>query len=92
MAASSSVGWIPLVIWAAAVDPADVPTIRSASVTSNPASKRPAMTPISHAFPADPPPWRTNARSPERAPACGVECGGVLGEAIGDSRRGEAQR
>ena len=54
---------IPLPTWAAAVDPADVPTIRSASVTSNPAPKRPAMTPISHAFPADPPPPRTNARS-----------------------------
>jgi hypothetical protein len=30
------VGWVALVIWAAAVDPADVPMIRSASVTSNP--------------------------------------------------------
>ena len=63
MWASSWVGLAP-VIWAAAVDPADVPMIRSASVTSNPASKRPAMTPISHALPADPPPPRTNARSP----------------------------
>jgi hypothetical protein len=63
MAASSSVG-VALVIWAAAVDPADVPMIRSASVTSNPASNRPAMTPINHALPADPPPPRTNARSP----------------------------
>ena len=63
MAASSSAG-VALVIWAAAVDPADVPMIRSASVTSKPASNRPAMTPISHALPADPPPWRTNARSP----------------------------
>src|SRR5215212_574064 len=53
-----------LVIWAAAVDPADVPMIRSASVTSNPASNRPAMTPINHALPTDPPPPRTNAHSP----------------------------
>ena len=64
MLASSSVGGVPLVIWAATVDPADVPMMRSASVTSSPTSERPAMTPISHAFPADPPPWRTNARSP----------------------------
>src|SRR4051794_1182344 len=63
MAASSSVG-VALVIWAAAVDPADVPTIRSASVTSNPASNRPAMPPINPALPVDPPPPRTNARSP----------------------------
>jgi hypothetical protein len=63
MEASSSVGAAP-VIWAAAVDPADVPMIRSASVTSNPASKRPAMTPISQALPVDPPPPRTNARLP----------------------------
>src|SRR5271170_3851570 len=62
MRASSSAG-VALVIWAAAVEPADVPMIRSASVTSNPASNRPAMTPISHALPADPPPPRTNARS-----------------------------
>ena len=64
MLASSSAGWVALLIWAAAVDPADVPMIRSASVTSNPASNRPAMTPISHAFSAPPPPPRTNARSP----------------------------
>src|SRR5215218_7397465 len=75
MAASSSVG-VALVIWAAAVDPADVPMIRSASVTSNPASNRPAMTPINHALPVDPPPPRTNARSPAAgarlvAPTCG---------------------
>ncbi len=62
MSASSRVG-LALVIWAAAVDPADVPMIKSASVTSNPASNRPAMTPINHALPADPPPPRTNARS-----------------------------
>jgi hypothetical protein len=41
MSASSWVG-VALVIWAAAVDPADVPMIRSASVTSNPASNGPA--------------------------------------------------
>ena len=40
VAASSSAG-VALVIWAAAVDPADVPMIRSASVTSTPASNRP---------------------------------------------------
>ncbi len=55
MAVSSSVGEA-LVTWAVAVAPADVPMIRSASVTSTPALDRPAMTPISHAFPADPPP------------------------------------
>src|ERR1700691_485562 len=63
MSAGSGVG-LALVIWAAAVDPADVPMIRSAWVTSNPASNRPAMTPIDHALPADPPPPRTTARSP----------------------------
>jgi hypothetical protein len=59
----STSSWVgpALVIWAAAVDPADVPMIRSAKVTSKPASNRPAMTPISHALPADPPPPRTNA-------------------------------
>ena len=68
---------VALVIWAAAVDPADVPMIRSASVTSIPASNRPAMTPITQALPADPPPPRTNARSlttrhstqPKRSPS-----------------------
>ena len=64
MPASSSAGRVALVIWAADVDPADVPMIRSAPVTSSPASNRPAMTPISHALPAAPPPPRTNARSP----------------------------
>src|SRR4051812_11786029 len=64
MSASSSLGWISLVIWAAAVEPADVPMVRSASVTSNPASNRPAMTPISHALPVDPAPPRTKARLP----------------------------
>ena len=63
MAASSSVGVAPA-SWAAAVEPADVPMVRSAVVTSSPASNRPAMTPISHALPVDPPPPRTNARSP----------------------------
>ncbi|GAA4405729.1 hypothetical protein GCM10023147_49020 [Tsukamurella soli] len=41
--------------------------VRSAVVTSNPASDRPARTPISHALPVEPPPPSTNARSP-------VEC------------------
>lgn len=51
IAAKSSGGWAPP-IWAATVDPADVPMIRSAWVTSVPTSNRPAMTPISHALPA----------------------------------------
>src|SRR3954453_18693374 len=61
MAAYSSAGRAPLVIWAATVDPADVPMMRSASVTSTRASDRPAMRPSSHALPAAPPPARTNA-------------------------------
>src|SRR5580700_10729148 len=69
MAAYSSAGPVPLVIWAATVDPADVPMMRSASVTSIPASDRPAMRPSSHALPAAPPPARTNARLSE-LPAC----------------------
>src|ERR1700722_4275798 len=69
MAAYSSAGRVPLVIWAAAVDPADVPTMRSASVRSTPASDRPAIRPSSHALPAAPPPARTRARWPE-SPAC----------------------
>src|ERR1700729_1172965 len=62
MAAYSSAGRVPLVIWAATVDPADVPMMRSASVASTPASDRPAMMPISHALPAAPAPPRTQAR------------------------------
>src|SRR4051794_23614741 len=62
MAAYSSAGRVPLVIWAATVDPADVPMMRSASVTSTPASDRPAMRPSSQALPAAPPPARTKAR------------------------------
>ena len=54
MAAYSPAGRIPLVIWAAAVDPADVPIMRSASVRSTPASATPAMRPSSHALPAAP--------------------------------------
>src|SRR5579863_2374171 len=69
MAAYSSAGRVPLVIWAATVDPADVPMMRSASVTSIPASDRPAMRPSSHALPAAPPPARTKARLFE-LPAC----------------------
>jgi hypothetical protein len=69
MAAYSSAGRVPLVIWAATVDPADVPMMRSASVTSTPASDRPAMRPSSHALPAAPPPARTKARLFE-LPAC----------------------
>src|SRR4051794_35883263 len=80
MAARSSVGVAPA-SWAAAVEPADVPMVRSAVVTSSPASKRPAMTPISHALPVDPPPPRTNARSP----AAGA--GPVASEAAVEVRR-----
>jgi hypothetical protein len=69
MAAYSSAGRVPLVIWAATVDPADVPMMRSASVTSTPASDRPAMRPSSQALPAAPPPARTKARLFELA-AC----------------------
>src|SRR5215218_6032094 len=64
MAANSSAGRVPLVIWAATVDPAYVPMMRSASVTSTCASERPAMSPSSHALPAAPPPARTKARAP----------------------------
>src|SRR5215213_11935054 len=64
MAAYSSAGRVPLVIWAATVDPADVPMTRSASVTSTCASERPAMSPSSHALPAARPPARTKARAP----------------------------
>src|SRR5580698_553055 len=79
MAAYKSAGRVPLVIWAATVDPADVPMMRSASVTSTPASDRPAMRPSSHALPAAPPPARTNARLSE-LPALirGVEEGVVF--------------
>jgi hypothetical protein len=64
--AKSLGGRVELVIWAAAVDPADVPIVRSASVASNPASNRPVITPIDHALPADPPPPKTKARSVAR--------------------------
>src|SRR3954469_7482439 len=63
MAAYSSAGRVPLVIWAATVDPADVPMMSSAPVTSRPASERPAMSPSSHALPAAPAPARTRARA-----------------------------
>src|SRR3954451_10783074 len=69
MAAYSSAGRVLLVTWAATVDPADVPMMRSASVTSTPASDRPAMGPSSHALPAAPAPARTKARLFE-LPAC----------------------
>src|ERR1700722_5466353 len=65
MAAYSSAGRFPLVIWAATVDPADVPMMRSASVRSTPPSDRPAMRPSCHALPAAPPPARTKARLSE---------------------------
>ena len=41
--------------------------VRWAVVTSSPASNRPAMTPISHALPVDPPPPRTTLARPRRA-------------------------
>src|SRR3954451_5935086 len=69
MAAYSSAGRVLLVTWAATVDPADVPMMRSAPVTSTPASDRPAMSPSSHALPAAPAPARTKARLCE-LPAC----------------------
>src|SRR6478735_9922723 len=65
MAAYKSAGPAPLVIWAATVEPAEVPMTRSASVTSMPASTSPAMRPSSQALPAAPPPARTSARSVE---------------------------
>src|SRR6476619_6617836 len=54
MAAYKSAGLAPLVIWAATVEPAEVPMTRSASVTSMPASASPAMRPSSQALPARP--------------------------------------
>ncbi|MFI0470163.1 hypothetical protein ACH347_39350 [Saccharopolyspora sp. 5N102] len=60
--ADSSAAGIRLRTCAAAVAPAEVPTTKSAaSVISRPASARPAMMPISHAFPVAPPPPRTRA-------------------------------
>jgi len=61
-------GWFNRALEASA-DPADVPMTRSAPVTSSPASNRPAMTPISQALPAAPPPPRTSARSVEEGVA-----------------------
>src|SRR5271170_6459812 len=53
---------MPLRTCAAAVAPDEVPITKSAaSARSRPASARPAMIPISHAFPAAPPPPRTRA-------------------------------
>ena len=60
MSANSAGGAAPAT-WAAAVAPAEVPIVRSAVVTSSPASNRPARTPISQALPVDPPPPRTSA-------------------------------
>src|SRR5215213_3348685 len=78
MAANSSVGVAPA-ICAAAVEPADVPMVRSAVVTSSPASHRPAMTPISQALPVDPPPPRTSALlTASFSEVVGVTCGGAL--------------
>ena len=57
---------VPPAIWAATVDPADVPTIRSASTTagdkSATTSRIPSNTPSSQAMPATPPPASTSAR------------------------------
>src|SRR5580692_5603614 len=80
MAAYSSAGLFPLVIWAATVDPADVPMMRSAAVTSTPASDRPAMRPSSHALPAAPPPARTRARLAESEVVVGLMRG--VGEGV----------
>ncbi len=76
VAAYSSAGVAPA-SWAAVVDPEDVPMVRSAVVTSSPASKRPATTPITQALPADPPPPRTSARSVECRDEEGVVFMGV---------------
>ena len=89
MAASSSCGVAPP-SWAAAVEPADVPMVRSAVVTSSPASARPARTPISHALPVDPPPPRTSARSPAAgtrwvASTCGAPRGVAVVAGRGDA-------
>src|SRR5690554_2934052 len=69
--------------------------IRSAVDTSSPASYRPAMTPISQALPIDPPPPRTNARSPMAgirmlASICGSPCPELdRSDAEADGRREE---
>src|SRR6185369_7896498 len=57
---SSSSGVGP-VTWAATTEPAEVPTNRSASVRSTPASANPARIPSSQATPVTPPPPSTNA-------------------------------
>src|SRR5918912_3731472 len=90
MAAYSSAGRVPLVIWAATVDPADVPMMRSASVTSTPATDRPAMRPSAHALPAAPPPARTRARLLElqawlAASTCWSSIGQFPGRGVGVS-------
>src|SRR5690606_41142601 len=60
--ASMSAGFLPLSTCAAALTPDEVPITRSAkTVRSTPASARPAMMPIVHACPAEPPPPRTRA-------------------------------
>jgi len=51
----------PLVICAPTTEPAEVPMIRSASVTPMPTSWRPKRRPISQAIPVVPPPPRTSA-------------------------------
>jgi len=68
-------GRVAPAIWAAAVEPADVRW--SGRLWSRPRGiEQAAMTPISHALPVDPPPPRTNPRSPAArarfvASACG---------------------
>src|SRR4051794_8880750 len=76
MAAYSSAGGVPLVTWAATVEPADVPIMRSAPVTSTPACARPAIRPSSQALPAAPPPARTRARRVELLGWLGASTGG----------------
>src|SRR6478752_2074449 len=91
MAAYNSAGLVPLVIWAATVEPAEVPMMRSASVTSTPASASPAMRPSSQALPAAPPPARTSARSVVSTCWCVVSMGVAFREwavdGSGDGRR-----
>ena len=50
--------------WAAAVAPAEVPTVNCGALTSRPSEASPASTPISQAFPVAPPPPSTRARAP----------------------------
>ena len=88
-AASSSPG--SRLIWAAAVDPADVDDQIGLGRIHTGIEQ--AMTPISHALPADPPPWRTSARSPavRTRPVASTAAGPGQTPPAAGRRRGEAQ-